>query len=56
MRAKCRRLKAEHGLGLVIVDYLQLIRGRGRVENRQQEISAISRSLKGLAKELERAR
>jgi replicative DNA helicase len=52
MRAKCRRLKAEHGLGLVIVDYLQLVTGAGRVENRQQEISSISRSLKGLAKEL----
>ena len=56
MRAKCRRLKAEHGLGLVIVDYLQLVTGAGRVENRQQEISSISRSLKGLAKELRRAR
>jgi replicative DNA helicase len=53
MRAKCRRLKAEHGLGLVVVDYLQLIASGGRVENRQQEIAAISRSLKGLAKELE---
>jgi len=52
MRAKCRRLKAEHGLGLVVVDYLQLVSGSGRVENRQQEISSISRSLKGLAKEL----
>jgi replicative DNA helicase len=52
MRAKCRRLKAEHGLGLLIVDYLQLVTGSGRVENRQQEISSISRSLKGLAKEL----
>ncbi|HEY5908461.1 MAG TPA: replicative DNA helicase [Vicinamibacteria bacterium] len=52
MRAKCRRLKAEHGLGLIIVDYLQLVTGSGRVENRQQEISSISRSLKGLAKEL----
>ena len=52
MKAKCRRLKAEHGLGLVLVDYLQLIQGRGRAENRQQEISDISRSLKGLAKEL----
>ena len=52
MRAKCRRLKAEHGLGLVVVDYLQLMSGAGRVENRQQEIAAISRSLKGLAKEL----
>jgi replicative DNA helicase len=53
IRAKCRRLKAEHGLGLVIVDYLQLDTGGTRVENRQQEISSISRSMKGLAKELE---
>jgi replicative DNA helicase len=53
MRAKCRRLKAEHGLGLVMVDYMQLVSGGGRVENRQQEIALISRSLKGLAKELE---
>jgi replicative DNA helicase len=53
MRAKCRRLKAEHGLGLVIVDYLQLVSGAGRTENRQQEISSISRSLKGMAKELD---
>jgi replicative DNA helicase len=52
IRAKARRLKADHGLGLVIVDYLQLIRGRDRSESRQQEISEISRSLKGLAKEL----
>jgi len=52
MRAKCRRLAAEHGLGLVVVDYLQLISASGRVENRQQEIASISRSLKGLAKEL----
>ena len=52
MRAKCRRLKAEHGLVLLVVDYLQLMSGSGRTENRQQEISAISRSLKGLAKEL----
>jgi replicative DNA helicase len=52
MRAKCRRLKAENGLGLVVVDYLQLMSGAGRAENRQQEIAAISRSLKGLAKEL----
>jgi replicative DNA helicase len=52
MRAKARRLKAEHGLGLIIVDYLQLVSGAGRVENRQQEIASISRSLKGLAKEL----
>ena len=52
IRAKARRLKAENGLALVIVDYLQLIRGRDRAENRQQEISEISRSLKSLAKEL----
>jgi replicative DNA helicase len=52
IRAKCRRLMAEHGLGLVIVDYLQLVSAAGRSENRQQEIAAISRSLKGLAKEL----
>jgi replicative DNA helicase len=53
MRAKCRRLKAEHNLGLIIVDYLQLVTSAGRVENRQQELSAISRSVKGLAKELD---
>jgi replicative DNA helicase len=52
MRAKCRRLMAEHGLGLIVVDYLQLVSGSGRTENRQQEIASISRSLKGLAKEL----
>jgi replicative DNA helicase len=52
MRAKARRLKAEHGLGLVIVDYLQLMRGRSDADNREQEISDISRSLKALAKEL----
>jgi replicative DNA helicase len=52
MRAKCRRLKAEHGLDLVIVDYLQLMSAYGRVENRVQEISGISRGLKALAKEL----
>ena len=52
MRAKCRRLKAEHGLGLVMVDYLQLVSAPGRAENRQQEIASVSRSLKGLAKEL----
>jgi replicative DNA helicase len=52
MRAKCRRLKAEHGLGLVVIDYLQLCSASGRTENRQQEIAAVSRSLKGLAKEL----
>lgn len=52
MRAKARRLKRENGLGLVIIDYLQLMRGYGNAESRQQEISDISRSLKGLAKEL----
>jgi replicative DNA helicase len=53
MRAKARRLKAEHGLKLLIVDYLQLMSSYGRVENRVQEISGISRGLKALAKELE---
>lgn len=53
IRAKARRLKIESGLGLVIVDYLQLMRGRSRVENRVQEISDIARSLKTLARELE---
>ena len=53
MRAKSRRLKAEHGLDLVIIDYLQLMQGRGRFENRTQEIASISRSLKQLAKELD---
>jgi replicative DNA helicase len=52
LRAKARRLKMEHGLSLVIVDYLQLMRGKGSFERREQEISDISRSLKGLAKEL----
>jgi replicative DNA helicase len=52
MQAKARRLKAEHGLDLVIVDYLQLMRGRGSESSREQEISNISRSLKMLAKDL----
>jgi replicative DNA helicase len=52
-RAKARRIRAEHGLDLVVIDYLQLMQGRWRAENRQQEISEISRSLKALAKELE---
>jgi replicative DNA helicase len=52
LRAKARRIKAEHGLGLIVIDYLQLMRGR-KLENRQQEISEISRSLKGLARELD---
>jgi len=53
MRAKCRRLKAEQNVGLIIVDYLQLMRGGSNPESRQQEISEISRSLKALAKELD---
>jgi replicative DNA helicase len=52
IRAKCRRLKQRHGLGLVVVDYLQLMQPSKRFENRQQEVSVISRSLKLLAKEL----
>ena len=54
MRSKCRKYKLEMGLDLVIVDYLQLMSGSGgrSNENRQQEISEISRSLKGLAREL----
>jgi replicative DNA helicase len=51
-RAKARRIQAEHQLELVVIDYLQLMQGRWRAENRQQEISEISRSLKALAKEL----
>jgi len=53
MRAKARRLKAEGGLGLLVIDYLQLMAGGGRVESRQQEVSQISRGLKALARELE---
>ncbi len=53
IRAKCRRLKQRHGLGLVVVDYLQLMQPAKRFDNRQQEVSEISRSLKLLAKELE---
>lgn len=52
IRAKCRRLQAEKGLGLILIDYLQLIHGRGRGDNRQQEVSEISRTLKGIAREL----
>ncbi|GGA70239.1 replicative DNA helicase [Ornithinibacillus halotolerans] len=54
IRSKCRRLKQEHGLGMILIDYLQLIQGSGNKpgENRQQEVSEISRSLKGLAREL----
>jgi replicative DNA helicase len=55
MRTKARRLQAEHGLGLIIIDYLQLMSGRGggSSDNRVNEISEISRSLKGLARELD---
>ena len=52
MRAKARRLQAEHGLNILAVDYVQLMTGRGKAENRTLELGAISRSLKGLAKEL----
>src|SRR5579872_6334165 len=52
MRAKCRRLASEHGLHLVVIDYVQLMQGRGKLENRTLELGSISRSLKGLAKEL----
>lgn len=53
MRAKARRLKADKGLGMIVVDYLQLMRGRDGMKSREQEISEISRSLKALAKELD---
>ena len=55
LRAKCRRLKNKHNVGLIIIDYLQLMSGAGenRNGNREQEISRISRDLKGLAKELQ---
>lgn len=53
VRAKARRLKAEENLGLVIIDYLQLMQGHSRADNRQQEVAQISRALKALARELE---
>lgn len=53
IRARARRIKAEHGLGLVVIDYLQLMQSKGKTESRQQEVSEISRSLKALARELE---
>lgn len=54
IRSKCRRLKQEQGLGMIVIDYLQLIHGRGRSsENRQQEVSEISRTLKAIARELD---
>lgn len=52
IRAKCRRLKQEHGLGMILIDYLQLIAGRGKGDSRQQEVSEISRTLKQIAREL----
>ena len=52
MRSKCRKYKLEHDLKLIIIDYLQLMSGSGKSDSRQQEISEISRSLKGLAREL----
>jgi len=52
VRAKARRLKMQHGVSMIVIDYLQLMQGVGRVESRQQEISEISRSLKALAREL----
>ncbi|SHF32966.1 replicative DNA helicase [Caldanaerobius fijiensis DSM 17918] len=53
MRAKCRRLKLEKGLGLVVIDYLQLMQSNKKAESRQQEVSEISRSLKALAREID---
>ena len=52
MRSKCRRLKMEYGIDLILIDYLQLMSGSSS-ENRQQEVSEISRSIKALAKEME---
>ncbi|MCR5755458.1 MAG: replicative DNA helicase, partial [Acetatifactor sp.] len=52
LRSKCRKLKLEHGLSMIIIDYLQLMSGSGRSDSRQQEISDISRALKGVAREL----
>ena len=53
IRSICRRLKLEKGLGLILIDYLQLMSSNGRAESRQQEISSISRDLKALAREME---
>lgn len=52
LRSKCRKFKLEHGLSMIIIDYLQLMSGSGRSDSRQQEISDISRSLKSVAREL----
>ena len=53
VKAKCKLLKNEHGLDLIVIDYLQLLQGSKRIDNRQQEVSEISRSLKQMARELE---
>ncbi len=53
LRSKCRKYKLEHNLGIIMIDYLQLMSGSGRTDSRQQEISEISRSLKALARELD---
>ena len=53
IRSKCRKMKLERGLGLILIDYLQLMSGDGKIESRQQEISAISRSLKAIAREMD---
>lgn len=53
LRSKCRRLKIERGLDIIVIDYLQLMSGNRNIESRQQEVSEISRSLKALAKEME---
>jgi len=53
VRSKCRRLKAEKGLGLIVIDYLQLMSGNSKNDSRQQEISEISRNLKAIAREME---
>ncbi len=52
LKAKCRKLKLEKNIGLVIIDYLQLMSGNGRSDSRQQEISEISRSLKSISREI----
>ena len=53
MRSKCRKIKMEHGIDMILIDYLQLMSGSAGSESRQQEVSEISRSIKALAKEME---
>ena len=53
MRGKARHLQSEHGLDLLIIDYLQLIAGGGRIDNRVQEMGEISRSIKGMARDFD---